>query len=448
VLDSDFNGDGYQDLVVGIPGRDINYQGITQHEAGAVEVWNGSTTGLIRGATWTKKTSGVNGGPIANEEWGSQTETADFDNDGYSDLVVTSAPGRAFNILYGSSSGLTATGDQLVAVAGLILGITTGDFNGDGYGDFAAGSACDPDASVRCVLVWYGSASGLDVSSPQTWTQDTPGIPDTTEPGDDFGTTLASGDFNGDGSDDISVGALCESFGSLGCPGQVWTIYGSPGGLTATGAQKWNQDSTGIKGIAESLEYFSWDQATGDINGDGYEDLVVAAPGASREINFIYGSASGLTATGNQLSTGGLNWESLVSGDFNGDGLADIVAGCVDCNTGGVARAWSGMASGIDLVNFKDWSQDSPGVGDAVEMGDGFGAALASGDFGKGPQDDLAVGVPDEGRSGLFEVGLAHAIYGSASGLTGTGSQKLKEKTDIQYDLYGYSINGAEDLSH
>jgi hypothetical protein len=45
-------------------------------------------------------------------------------------------------------------------------------------------------------------------------------------------------------------------------------------------------------------------------------------------------------------------------------------------------------------------------------------------------------------------VGLAHAIYGSGSGLTGTGSQKLKEKTDIQYDLYGYSLNGAEDLSH
>jgi hypothetical protein len=448
VLDSDFNGDGYQDLVVGIPGRDVNYQGITQNEAGAVEVWNGSSTGPVRGAAWTKKSSGVMGNPVAGEQWGSQTESADFNDDGYSDLVVTSSPGSAFNILYGSSTGLTADGDRRVPVAGLILGIATGDFDGDGYGDLAVGSACDPDFSVRCVLVWYGSGSGLDTSSTQTWTQDTPGIPDSTEPGDDFGRTLTSGDFNGDGADDLSVGATCESFGSLACPGQVWTIYGSPSGLTATGAQKWNQDTAGIKGIAESFEYFSWDQTTGDFNDDGYEDLAVAAPGASREINLLYGSSSGLTATGNQFSTGGLFWESFASGDFNGDGRSDLAAGCFDCGTGGIVRTWAGSASGLDLAHPTDWTQDSPGIGDHVEMGDGFGGALASGGFGKGPEDDLAVGAFDEGRSGLFEVGIVHAIYGSAGGLTGTGSQLLKEKVDTQYDLYGYSLNGAEDESH
>src|SRR5207249_1520135 len=103
VLDSDFNGDGYQDLVVGIPDRDVVVQGVTEDNAGAVEVWSGSATGLVRTKTWTKKSSGVRGAPVANQSWGVQTETGDFNGDGYSDLVVTPVVGHPdYNVLYGS----------------------------------------------------------------------------------------------------------------------------------------------------------------------------------------------------------------------------------------------------------------------------------------------------------------------------------------------------------
>ena len=257
---------------------------------------------------------------------------------------------------------------------------------------------------------------------------------------------MTSGDFNGDGADDLSVGAPCESVGSILCAGQVWTIYGSPTGLTSNGAQAWNQDTKGILGIAESLEYLSWTQRSGDFNGDGYADLAVSAPGATQEINIIPGSAAGLTAAGDQLGTG--YWETLTSGDFNGDGTGDLAAGCFPCGTGGFVRVWPGSASGLDLANATEWSQDSPGIGEVGEVGDAFGGALASGNFGYGVEDDLAVGAFDEELQGLMEVGIAHSIFGSPSGLTAAGSQLLKEKPPVEFDLYGYSLNGEEDISH
>src|SRR5204862_7144268 len=176
---SDFNGDGYQDLAVGISGRDVVVQGITQNEAGAVQVWSGSATGLVRGKMWTKQSKGVRGKSIDAEHWGSQTETGDFNGDGYADLVVTSSPGRALSILYGSATGLTADADQLITVPGLVLGITEGDFDGDGRADLAVGSS-EP-SGLRSAHAWYGSASGLDPSSEEAWDQDTPGVPDVTD---------------------------------------------------------------------------------------------------------------------------------------------------------------------------------------------------------------------------------------------------------------------------
>jgi hypothetical protein len=153
----------------------------------------------------------------------------------------------------------------------------------------------------------------------------------------------------------------------------------------------------------------------------------------------------GLVA-GDQLASG--YFEPMTSGDFNGDGRSELAAGCFSCGTGGFVRVWPGTASGLDLANYTTWSQDSAGIGDQSESGDGFGNALAAGDYGLGPEDDLAVGAFDEEINGLLEVGLAHSIFGSAQGLKGAGSQLLKEKPPVQYDLYAYSLNGEQDISH
>ena len=181
----------------------------------------------------------------------------------------------------------------------------------------------------------YGSSSGLASTGNQLWTQNKPGIADRAEPGDSFGAAIGIGDLNGDGRDDLAVGVPEEGIGAADGDGAVNAIYGSSGGLTATGNQLWSQNSSGVREAAEAGDSFGTALGAGDLNGDGSGDLAIgvssesinAAAGAGA-VNVIYGSGSGLGSAGNQL-----------------------------------------------------WTQNSPGVRDAAETGDSLGTALASGDL-------------------------------------------------------------------
>ena len=102
----------------------------------------------------------------------------------------------------------------------------------------------------------YGSSSGLQASSPadQTWSQDTSSVKDVAETNDSFGWSLAAGDFNNDGKDDLAVGVPFESVGSVLDAGAVNILYGSSSGLQASSPddQIWHQDSPNVDGVAES----------------------------------------------------------------------------------------------------------------------------------------------------------------------------------------------------
>src|SRR5438067_12558289 len=88
-------------------------------------------------------------------------------------------------------------------------------------------------------------------------------------------------DFNGDGFADLAVGVPQESVGSVGKAGAVNVIYGSPTGLRATGNQLWTQNSPGVPTVAEANGTFGTSVAAGDFNGDGFSDLAVGVPGAT-----------------------------------------------------------------------------------------------------------------------------------------------------------------------
>jgi hypothetical protein len=190
-------------------------------------------------------------------------------------------------------------------------------------------------------------------------------------------------DFDNDGVADLAIGIPFEDIGSIADAGAVNVLYGTAGGLTGSGSQLFTQNSPGVPGLAEQDDSFGGTLAAGDFNNDGFADLAVGAPnesiggiGFAGAVNVLYGTAGGLSGSGSQLFT-----------------------------------------------------QNSPGVPGVAEATDLFGNSLAAGDFDSDDADDLAVGASLEGVGASFDAGAVNVLYGTAGGLTGTGSQLFTQET-------------------
>ncbi|WP_329013098.1 FG-GAP repeat domain-containing protein [Streptomyces sp. NBC_01601] len=356
----DFNGDGYDDLAVGIThekvGDDVN--------GGAVALLWGSKSGLTgKGADLPDPAVG------SHDFWGHNLAAGDFDGDGRTDLVVGASGSTLYLYKGGFSSAGTAasrttvkppiqggTGEDPLAPlnltagdvngdgrtdlvvdgyetktrygwntnywlpgtanglstaaakklrAGIITGI--GDINGDGYGDIVSGAFWDsgkvddgtplPDASTGGrVNITYGSVSGPDRNA--AIDQNTGNVPGASEKGDAFGGELDLGDINGDGYQDLVISSIFEDLGNASDAGLVTVLYGSASGVnTATKAQSIAQSTAGVPGNDEKGDHFGMDVKLDDVTGDGRADLLVGSDEDGGDGALVYLPSDGTKIT-------------------------------------------------------------------------------------------------------------------------------------------------------
>ncbi|MFH0980802.1 MAG: integrin alpha [Planctomycetota bacterium] len=442
----DVNGDGYADVVVG-----AYYYDNGQYQEGGAFLWLGSASGL-----------GADGTP-ANADWAAEGNQAgayfgrsvgtagDVNGDGFSDLIVgayrydngQTDEGRAF-LYYGSPSGLSATanwtaeGNQDSARFGISAG-TAGDVNGDGYSDVIVGAYFydNGQANEGRAFVYHGSATGLSTTS--NWTAES------NQDGALFGWSVATaGDVNNDGYSDVIVGAYLYG-NDQNQEGRAFVYHGSASGLSATTNWTTEGDQPGAE--------FGWSVMTaGDVNGDGYSDVIVGAPGYTNDQSdegraFVYhGSVSGLSAAANWTAESNqddarFGTSVATAGDVNGDGYRDVIVGASEYDNGqenqGRAFVYHGSPSGLSTA--PNWTAESD-QGDAY-----FGRSVATaGDVNGDGYSDVMVGAPNY-DNGEPNEGRAFVYHGSPSGLSTTPNWNAE--SDQGYASFGFSAATAGDVN-
>jgi hypothetical protein len=390
----DFNGDGFDDLAVGIPGE--NHLG--HPAAGAVQLHYGRPSGLpgAGDAFYTQSSAGMAGDVEIADYFGSALACGDFDADGFSDLAI-GVPWESIGSFPGAS------------FAGMVHAIP-------------------------------GSATGLNTLASTHFDQDIPGMDGGVENYDHFGSALVTGDFDGDGYADLAIGVSGENFGS-GEHGAVHVVYGGSSGLTAAGNFLFSESLFG--GSPTDGDKFGDALAAGDFDGDGYDDLAVGIPFKNRPpvggveqpdtgaFGQVFGSAAGLVAARSRVwyETGLPGWHTsepndrfgyaLAAGDFNRDGVADLAIGhpgediLGDYN--GAATVLMGAAgAGLHASRNRTFEAGFEGVpGSQWEWYQDLGSSLATGDFDGDGHDDLAIGAPYDNEHNLADVGTLMVLYGS-----------------------------------
>ncbi|MBK6505131.1 MAG: FG-GAP repeat protein [Ignavibacteria bacterium] len=277
-------------------------------------------------------------GVSANDFFGHSVSTAgDVNGDGYSD-VIAGAPfndaagnesGRAYLFLGGALMNNTADITITGAAAGDNLGhsvSTAGDINGDGYSDILTGAYGNDETGSSAGRA-YVHMGGMDPDNI------TDAIFSGAAANDNFGISVSSaGDFNGDGFSDIILGAVNNDAGGSDA-GRAYLYLNS---LTGTDIE--DEIYTGA-----TLDYLGYSvSSVGDVNGDGYDDMIIAAIGnnSDRGIAYIHYGGTVPDNTPDLILTGiaagdQFGWSVSGAGDVNGDGYDDVIVGAPYNDAGG-----------------------------------------------------------------------------------------------------------------
>jgi hypothetical protein len=447
----DVNGDGYADLLVGARHYDD-----PDNNEGAAFLWFGSAAGLGPAGTPANAGWSVQINQALAEFATSVCTAGDVNGDGFADILI-GAPGYAnpdageggVFLYLGSASGPSASHDWKAESnqAGAQLGFyvfTAGDVDGDGYADVIAGApSWDTTlADAGAAYAWFGGPSDLGADG-------APGNADWkvygTQAAEAFGYSVSTaGDADGDGRADVLVGSNTYAGAAGAAAGRAQLYLGRTGSLA--GSPAWSQTIASAYGLSII--------SAGDVNGDGYADMLVGDPyyGANDtgRLLLYYGSPTGLPATADWTVVGesvslGLGYPAAGIGDVNGDGYDDF-AGATGFGSGGAVRVYHGSPSG---------PSSTPSWTTGASSGDGFGASLAgAGDVNGDGYADLLVGAPNYGEIPAGR-GMASLFFGSSTGLDAGGTRPVGTLGNADWfatgigpgQMFGQSVSSAGDVN-
>jgi Ca2+-binding RTX toxin-like protein len=450
----DFNGDGLDDIAIGAE--------------------NGINLYLVFGRTGGLPASldldGLDGtyGIVVKDffTWGSSVGPAgDVNGDGYDDLAFGSIDDDRRAVLFGRPGSLPEFLDYSFfnGINGFVFeGVssgsrfspirTAGDINGDGFDDVIIGSYRSGSNGEAYVV--FGKAGAFPATLTRGQLDGTNGFVMTGETADDrFGYSVsAAGDFNGDGLDDLFVGAPTAGSGSNGVG---YVIFGKAQPFPAMYPLSTilsGQDFLGIA-IYHFLSPYSADTAlavgtsvssAGDVNGDGYDDLIIGGPTSDKDgqarvghTYVVFGRPNSwftslhtrsiewteLDGTDGFLITGAeaqdlTGWSVSGAGDVNGDGLDDLLVGSYNTGSYVLFGKRSGFAPVVSLAAL----QRSDGLAlhvprdpwsDLGRTHTGGFAVSSAGDFNGDGFDDVIIGAPGADIDDQVDAGAGYVFFGA-----------------------------------
>ncbi|WP_138484875.1 FG-GAP-like repeat-containing protein [Dyadobacter bucti] len=431
----DVNGDGYSDIIAG-----ANMFDNGQVDEGAAFVWCGGAEGVNIAPVFSHK------GNQNEAQFGWSVKGAgDVNGDGFGDIIVgapaydngQSDEGTAF-IYHGSANGISnvnayVESNQINAAMGKSVS-GAGDVNGDGYDDVIVGVAyyTNQQQYEGAAFVYYGSVNGIITNAPS--------ILESNQQNAWMGKSVSTaGDVNGDGFSDVIVGIDMYDNGELD-EGAAFIYYGSQIGVSPISVTKIESNKAAAH-LGYSVSH------AGDVNGDGYGDVIVGAPFYTNVQNtegvaiVFTGSASGINSSiGIRLAINQLEahfgYAVSSAGDVNGDGFGDVIAGAND-----YGFLYNGSPNGI--------ANQAPVKIDNNQSNTNFGESVASaGDVNGDGYGDVIIGAMGHYNSANWD-GAAFLYYGSKVGILpgAVADDTLNSTSGQENSFFGHSVAGAGDIN-
>lgn len=456
----DLNSDGFAELVVGAYGDDT-----LAADAGAIWIFKGFAAGIYSSAVATQ----VTGGNAAGDNFGNAVAIVRYNGDAFPDIVV-GAPlddngGTAdtgyFYVFNGTGSAttwvasLTVPSTSVVNPSGVAsdyfaFSLQAGDINADGNADLIVGVPyADQYGGNQGLALVYDNIASNSVADAM--------IPATISA---YGTTLSGygmglGDLNNDGYPDVLMGTPLHSEGAYGS-GRVDAFFSNSAGVVHfSGVDAIYYPTSNLDGTYNSYDdYFGWAVCSGDVNGDGEDDMIVGAPyddskWADDGMVYIYHSRRGqylnkpdvIIDAGGYRPTNRLYGSACVVMDYNRDNINDLLIGAMGDDFGGTdgGAVFVHLGTGIGVTQTPTQAIIDPG-----DNSNYFGKSLAAGDLNNDGFLDLVVGAYADDTGGA-DRGIVYVYPSDTTTGVISATPSTFQTVLANSDYFGYGV-GVVDI--